>query len=253
MCCRRRCCSVRRVSLPEHPRNAILPACSLACVRNRCGLPQQACPPAWSRWNISAATARSRRAWGKKALCCAQRGRRWLRPARISISPGLRATSTGLMRRLGVASGEQDCIGRRRTMDRRGFVIGSTVLAAGTLAAPAVMRAATEVSFYYPIAVGGPITKIIDGYAAAFEKENPGITVKPIYAGTYQETIVKALTGHKAGTPPVVSVLLSTDMFSLIDEEAIVPFDEFASGEADKAWIESFFPPSPDENSSNGK
>ena len=34
-------------------------------------------------------------------------------------------------------------------------------------------RAATEVSFFYPIAVGGPITKIIDGYAADFEKANP--------------------------------------------------------------------------------
>ena len=40
----------------------------------------------------------------------------------------------------------------------------------------------------------GPITKIIDGYAADFKKENPGIKVKPVYAGTYQETIVKALT-----------------------------------------------------------
>src|SRR5207247_8482029 len=63
-------------------------------------------------------------------------------------------------------------------MDRRQFVIGSTALAAGTLAAPAIVRAATEISFYYPVAVGGPITKIIDGYAADFEKENPGISVK---------------------------------------------------------------------------
>ena len=27
---------------------------------------------------------------------------------------------------------------------------------------------ATEITFYYPIAVGGPITKIVDGYAAEF-------------------------------------------------------------------------------------
>src|SRR5437660_8763716 len=117
------------------------------------------------------------------------------------------------------------------TMDRRRFVIGSTVLAAGTLAAPAIVRAATEISFYYPVAVGGPITKIIDGYAAAFEKENPGVSVKPVYAGTYQETIVKALTAHKSGHPPVTCVLLSTDMFSLIDEDAIVPFEELAKSD----------------------
>ena len=51
----------------------------------------------------------------------------------------------------------------------------------------ALAQAPVEVSFYYPVAVGGPITKIIDGYAADFEKENPGIKLKPIYSGTYQD------------------------------------------------------------------
>ncbi len=91
--------------------------------------------------------------------------------------------------------------------------------------AAGVARAQTEISFFYPVAVGGPVTKIIDGFAADFEKENPGIKVKPIYAGSYQETIVKALTAHKSGEPPVTSVLLSTDMFTLIDEDAIVPIE----------------------------
>src|SRR5438067_7452571 len=127
-------------------------------------------------------------------------------------------------------------------MDRRQFVIGSTALAAGTLAAPPIVRAATEISFYYPVAVGGPITRIIDGYAAAFEKAHPGISVKPIYAGTYQETIVKALTAHKSGHPPVTCIGLSTDIFALIDEDAIVPFDELAQSEADKSWMGNFFP-----------
>ena len=127
-------------------------------------------------------------------------------------------------------------------MDRRQFLISSATLAGSTLAAPAVLRAATEISFFYPIAVGGPITKIIDGYAAEFEKENPGINVKPIYAGTYQETIVKALTAHKSGNPPAIAVLLSTDMFSLIDEDAIVPFDELTPAASNPKWLNSFFP-----------
>jgi sn-glycerol 3-phosphate transport system substrate-binding protein len=99
-----------------------------------------------------------------------------------------------------------------------------------------------EIQFYYPVAVGGPITKIIDGMAADFEKANPGIKVKPIYAGTYQETIVKVLTALKSGEPPQTSVLLSTDMFTLIDEDAIVPFDDFVQSPEDKAWVGSFFP-----------
>jgi sn-glycerol 3-phosphate transport system substrate-binding protein len=87
--------------------------------------------------------------------------------------------------------------------------------------------AQTEISFYYPVAVGGPITRLVDQMTADFERENPGIKVKPIYAGSYQETIVKAITAHKSGTPPTTAVLLSTDMFTLIDEDAIVPFDGF--------------------------
>src|SRR5436305_14514753 len=127
-------------------------------------------------------------------------------------------------------------------LHRRQFLAGTAALAGSGLAKPALAQGATEVSFFYPIAVGGPITKIIDGYAADFEKANPSIKVKPIYSGTYQESITKALTAHKSGTPPVTSVLLSTDMFTLIDEEAIVPIDGFLKTDEDKKWLASFFP-----------
>lgn len=117
-------------------------------------------------------------------------------------------------------------------------------LAAAAPMAPmgALAQQAVEVPFYFPVAVGGPITKLIDQYAADFNKENPAIKVQPIYAGSYQDTIVKALTAHKAGTPPVASVLLSTDTFTLIDEDAIVPIDNFVKTDADKAWLSSFYP-----------
>src|SRR6476660_4631670 len=129
----------------------------------------------------------------------------------------------------------------RYKLDRRKFLAGSAALAGSTIARPALAQG-TEVSFFYPIAVGGPITKIIDGYAADFEKANPSIKVKPIYSGTYQESITKALSAQKCGTPPVTSVLLSTDMFTLIDEDPIVPLDAFIKTDDDKKWHESFFP-----------
>src|ERR1041385_2770640 len=138
-------------------------------------------------------------------------------------------------------------------MHRRKFMIGSAALAVASAARPAIVRAATEISFFFPVAVGGPITKIIDGFAADFEKDNSGIAVKPIYAGTYQETIAKALTAHKAGAPPSVAVLLSTDMVTLIDEEAVVPFDDFVTGEAERAWIKSFFPAFMENSQTGGK
>lgn len=108
-------------------------------------------------------------------------------------------------------------------------------------------------SFYYPVAVGGPITKIIDGYAADFEKENPGIKINAIYAGTYQDTLTKALTAFKSGDPPDIAVLLSTDMFTLIDEDAIAPFDDLLKTDADKAWATSFFPAFMENSQTAGK
>ena len=106
----------------------------------------------------------------------------------------------------------------------------------------AAALAKTDISFYFPVAVGGPITKTIDQYAADFNKENPDLNVIPVYSGTYQETIVKALTAHKAGKPPTAAILLSTDTFTLADEDAIVPIDHFVKTDADRAWMKSFFP-----------
>ncbi len=115
-------------------------------------------------------------------------------------------------------------------------------LAAAGLCTSAGALAQTEVPFYFPIAVGGPITKIIDQYASDFNKENPAYKVVPVYAGTYQETIVKALTAHKSGKPPAAGILLSTDTFTLADEDAIVPIDNFVKTDEDRAWLKSFFP-----------
>jgi sn-glycerol 3-phosphate transport system substrate-binding protein len=121
------------------------------------------------------------------------------------------------------------------------------------LGAGAAQAQTTEVSFYYPVAVGGPITKIIDGYAADFEKANPGIKLKPIYSGSYQESITKALTAVKSGEPPVMSILLSTDMYTLIDEDAIVPFDPLIKTADDKAWLKSFYPAFMENSQTGGK
>ena len=131
--------------------------------------------------------------------------------------------------------------------------IVAVAAAAVALAMPAARAQPVEVSFYYPVAVGGPITKIIDGLAADFEKENPQIKLKPIYSGSYQESITKALTAVKSGEPPVTSILLSTDMFTLIDEDAIVPFDDLIKTPEDQAWLKSFYPAFMENSQTGGK
>jgi sn-glycerol 3-phosphate transport system substrate-binding protein len=114
---------------------------------------------------------------------------------------------------------------------------------AASLALPGVIRAqaVTDISFYFPVAVGGPITKIIDGYATEFQRENPEVRVTPIYSGTYQDTLAKAQSSTKAGAGPQMAVLLSTDVYSLIDDDLIMPIDSLA-GEPGKRWLDGFYP-----------
>ncbi len=84
-------------------------------------------------------------------------------------------------------------------------------LVAGTmfLAAAGIASAQTQLTMYYPIAVGGALTKVIDGMIDEFHKANPTIKVNAIYAGNYDETRVRALSAIKGGQPAQLSVLFS--------------------------------------------
>ena len=130
---------------------------------------------------------------------------------------------------------------RRIVLKSLAAVALSALAAVSGRAALAQSGQPVEVEFYYPVAVGGPITRIIDTMVADFQKEHPNIRIKPVYAGSYQDSIAKALTAVKGGTPPQLAVLLSTDMFTLIDEDAIVPIDGLVQDDAGRAWLGGFY------------
>ncbi len=114
--------------------------------------------------------------------------------------------------------------------------------AAASLAMPAILRAqnsAVSLDFYYPIAVGGPITAILDEYCRQFHAES-GISVTPTYAGNYGETLTKATTALRGGKGPQLAVLLAAEMHSLQDAGILTPLD--ALGPVDQAWIDGFYP-----------
>jgi sn-glycerol 3-phosphate transport system substrate-binding protein len=110
------------------------------------------------------------------------------------------------------------------------------------IAASAYAQGKTELTFYYPIAVGGPLTKVIDNLVAGFEKENPNVKISAVYAGNYDDARIKALAAQKAGQPAQMSVLFSIDIYELLEQDLIVPFDDMATSAADKAWLKSFYP-----------
>lgn len=114
---------------------------------------------------------------------------------------------------------------------------------AGMLAMPAVLRAQTvqKLTFYYPIAVGGPLQAIMDGYCKDFQKET-GIAVEPVYSGDYSQTLIKALAAIKAGTGPQFAVLLAAEMHSLQDQDILISLDDIGLDADGKKWISSFYP-----------
>jgi sn-glycerol 3-phosphate transport system substrate-binding protein len=119
---------------------------------------------------------------------------------------------------------------------RRTMLMAAALAVLSMAARPA---AAVDLTMYYPVAVGGPVTKIIDDMVSRFEKDNPDINMTAVYAGNYTDTMTKAMTAMKGGQPPQLSVLLSTDVFTLMDENAIVPFDDLVG---DKTWFKEFYP-----------
>ncbi|MGX4585331.1 ABC transporter substrate-binding protein [Paenibacillus chitinolyticus] len=90
-----------------------------------------------------------------------------------------------------------------------------------------------EISFYYPVNVGGPLTKVIDEMSNSFMKKHPDIKVKPVYTGNYGDNTVKIQAGVMSKQPPDAAVMMSTELYSMLDIGAIVPLDDFIAKDTD--------------------
>lgn len=114
--------------------------------------------------------------------------------------------------------------------------------AASALALASSPALAVDLEFYFPVAVGGAAANTIEELTAEYVAANPGVNIDAIYAGSYQDTVAKALTAARGGNAPELSVILSVDMYTLYDEDLIHAFDDFATTAEDRAWLKSFYP-----------
>lgn len=96
----------------------------------------------------------------------------------------------------------------------------------------------------YPVAVDAPIAKILNGYVAAFEKENPNITVKPVFSGGYTDVTTAIQTAIQGGAkPPALAVMLATDLYDMINAGYIEPLDPYLNKMKNKsAYLSDFLP-----------
>ena len=110
--------------------------------------------------------------------------------------------------------------------------------------ASVMAQADITIEFYFPTAVDAPINEIIQRYADQFHELNPNITVVPTYTGSYtqtRDTIRTELNGGGAG--PDVAVMLTTDLYSFIDEGSIVPMQSYIDTLEDpEAFVSDIFP-----------
>ena len=128
------------------------------------------------------------------------------------------------------------------------------VVTAGLVAGLGQAAAADEdLQFFFPVAVGGKAATTIDELTAEYVKQTPGVKIDAVYAGSYQDTITKVLTAVRGGNPPQLSVILAVDMFTLIEEDAIVAFEDLITTEEEKQWLAGFYPAFMENSTTGGK
>ena len=119
------------------------------------------------------------------------------------------------------------------------------LLAAASMFATVTMlpagASAVDLEFYFPVAVGGDAAGIIERMTSAYMEENPGVNINAIYTGSYADTTTRAITAARGGNAPQLAILLSVDMFALIDEDIILPWDDFVTQEEQETWIGGFY------------
>ncbi|SEQ82855.1 ABC transporter substrate-binding protein [Thalassovita taeanensis] len=133
------------------------------------------------------------------------------------------------------------------------FSLKSVAASAAIALASALPAGAVDLQFYFPVAVGGGAANTIQSLTDEYLAAHPDVKIDAIYSGSYQDTITKVITAARGGNAPQLSVALSVDMFTLIEEDMIVPFDDYLTSDEDKAWLAGFYPAFMENSQTGGK
>lgn len=99
-----------------------------------------------------------------------------------------------------------------------------------------------ELTFFYPVGVGGPLAKLIEDQTQEFMKEYPNIKLNPVFSGNSAETMTKTITAIQGGTPPDFAILPNSELYTFLSMNAIAPLDDFIAKDGGSAYIEDFLP-----------
>ena len=110
-----------------------------------------------------------------------------------------------------------------------------------------------ELTFYYPIGVGGALATLIENLATEFTKENPDIVLNPVFSGNSAETMTKTVTAIQGGTPPDFAILPNAELYSLLDMDAVIPLDDLIAKDGGQEYIDDFIPAFMNNSYNDGK
>ncbi|MFA5448459.1 MAG: ABC transporter substrate-binding protein [Sphaerochaeta sp.] len=99
-----------------------------------------------------------------------------------------------------------------------------------------------ELTFFFPVNVGGAVTKFVDKICNDWNELHPEAIVKPVYTGNYDDTIVKIQSAIQGKNPPDLFISLATQRFSMFVQDAVIFLDDFiaADGAEGQAYIDDF-------------
>lgn len=118
--------------------------------------------------------------------------------------------------------------------------IGCLAIVSALLAAGAAQAQQTRIKFWHAMS-GARYEAITKGIAEGFNKANPNYVLEPLYTGSYDETVTKAIAAVRAGDPPHIVQVFDVGTQTMLDSGAAIPVTELVKpGEIN--W-EDYFPP----------
>ncbi|HEV3395302.1 MAG TPA: ABC transporter substrate-binding protein, partial [Xanthobacteraceae bacterium] len=127
-------------------------------------------------------------------------------------------------------------------MNIRRMCAGLLAAAATAWATAAFAAEPVQLSFWYPVDLGGGLAKVIDGLVADFNKGHPDIQATATYTGSYDVTLQKIQAAKLAGTLPDVAVTEISSVPVLAALGAAQPLDELVAASGGKQFLARFWP-----------
>ncbi|HUC67157.1 MAG TPA: ABC transporter substrate-binding protein [Stellaceae bacterium] len=133
-------------------------------------------------------------------------------------------------------------------MDRitRRSALGAAIAIPAAAALAGVAKAAerTEIEMFFPVPVQGMLANKMKELIDRFNGAQAGVTVTPVYTGSYDDTNLKTRAAIKAGKPPGAVIMSANFVREYVINGDVDPFDPIIEkeGKTPAAYFDAFWP-----------